>query len=428
MPIPNPLLTQRAVVLTKIETTYNVDSVPVAANDAMLVNDPDYTVDPSVLERNFSRTSLSMLPHTIGRKLAGMKFGLEFRGSGDITIAPRIGRHLRACGYAETQIATTAAQVGAVKTDPAAAVGPVVTWGTPTMGGSSPPEPILYKIAVTTAGVSGTAKVSITPDANAVASGYDAVQGGAGVTITTATPLPLKSGGGGAGITPTFAGALVLGQTWWVWAYPMGWLYTPVSSSFESVSNYMYFDGILHKLPGGRGTFTLEGTAGQFPMATFTYTGQYVAPIDAAIPGAAGYEATQPPMVELAHLTIDEYIAVVNKFSFDQGNRISPRSDVNLTDGYNGVNIVGRDPKGGIDPEMTLVANEDFWSSLSTAERMLFRMRFGSAVGNRQWVLAPAAQYTGLTYANRDSYRVLDAGLRFPQWISGDDEISFFFG
>jgi hypothetical protein len=284
----------------------------------------------------------------------------------------------------------------------------------------------LYKIEVTTAGASGVAKVSITPDLNAVTRAYDTVQ--TNVTITSATPLPLKSGGTGAAITPTFAGSLTLGQRWWVFVYPVGWLYTPVSNAFESVTNYAYFDGILHKMPGGRGTFTMEAAAGQFPMATFTYTGQYVAPVDAALPAGAVYEGSQPPVVELANLTIDEYLAIVNRFTFDQSNAIAPRSDVSSSDGYNGVNITGRDPKGGIDPEATLVANEDFWGSLSSAEQMYFRMRLGNTVGNRSWVLAPSSQYTGLTYANRDSYRVYDAGLHFPQWMSGDDEIQFFFG
>jgi hypothetical protein len=426
--MPNPLLTQRAAVLTKIETTYNTDPVPTAANDGMLISEPDFTVNPTVLTRNFSRASLSVLPHKIGRKLAGMKFGLEWKGSGDPTVAPKLGKHLRACGYAETQITSGAAQLSAVKTDTlnGALTGPTVTWGTPAMGASSPSEPIVYKIRVSTAGVSGTAKVDITPDANAVAKGYDVVQ--TAVTITSAAALQLKSGGSGAAITPTWAGALVLNQIWWVIAFPVGWLYTPISTSFESVTNYAYFDGVLHKMTGSRGTFTMEAAAGQFPMATFTYTGQYVAPIDAAIPANIVYEQSQPAQVELANLTVDEYLAVVNRFSFDQSNQISPRSDVSASDGYNGVNITGRDPKGGIDPEMALIANEDFWSSLATSEQMLFRMRLGSAVGNRAWVISPAAQYTGLTYANRDSYRVLDAGLKFPQWFGGDDEIYFFFG
>jgi hypothetical protein len=424
-----PLLSDRAVILSKIETTYNTDATPSILTDALLVSDPEFTVDPTVLERNFTRFSLSPLQHKMGRKLAGMKFGTEFRGSGSVAIAPRIGRMFRAAGYAETQIATGAPQVGAVKSDPGNAIltaPATVTWGTPTMGASSPPEPILYRIDVTTGGASGAAKVSITPDANAIAQAYDAAQ--TNVTITSATPLPLKSGGSGAGITPTWTGNLVIGQRYWVFAYPVGWLYTPVSNGFESVTNYLYWDGILHKLTGGRSTFTMEGEAGQFPKMTWTTTGQYIAPVDSALPTTGVYEATLPPVVENANLTIDEYLAVVNKFSYDQGNKIVPRSNVSKSDGYDGVMITDRDPKGGLDPEMALVGSEDFWSSLASAEAMYFRMRFGSVVGNRQWVLAPAAQYTGLSYQNRDSMLVLDAGLRFPQWTGGDDEVQFFFG
>lgn len=423
--MPNPLLQMRAVVLSKIEGTYNTDSVP-TASDAMLVSDPQFTVDPKVLERNFVRASLTPLAHKIGRKLAGMTFGLELRGSGSVATAPKLGRHLRACGYAETQITSGAAQTGAMKTDPTVTTGPVVTWGTPAMGASSPPEPILYTVTVTLGGATGVAQVTIAPDANAVTSGYDTVR--TAVVITTAVAFQLKNGGNGAALTPTWTGNLVVGQKWYVFAYPVGWLYTPISTGFESVTNYLYVDGLLHKEVGCRGTFTIEATAGDYPSMNFSYTGQYQAPIDAAIVSSPVYESTLPPVVENANLTIDEFQAVVNKFSYDQGNKIVPRSDVSKSDGYNGVNIVGRDPKGGIDPEMTLVASEDFWSSLSTAEQMFFRMRFGSVVGNRSWVLAPAVQYTGLTYGNRDSYLILDAGLRFPQWISGDDEVQFFFG
>lgn len=424
--MPNPLLVQRAVVLSKIEATYNLDPTPTPTLDAMLVMEPDYTVDPTVIERNFTRFSLSKLAHRIGRKLAGMKFNSEFKGSGDVTIAPKVGRWLRASGYAETQITSGAAQVGAMRLDPSGAVGPTVAWGTAAMGASSPVEPILYKIEVTTAGVSGTAKVSITPDANAISNAYDAAQ--TLVTITSGTSLPLKSGGLGAAMTPTWTGSLVLGQRWYVYAYPVGWLYTPISTGYESVTNYMYRDGILHKLRGGRGTFTMEGTAGQTPTMAFTFTGQYDDPLDAATPSTAIFESTLPPIIENANLTIAEYQAVVNKFSFDQGNQITPREDVSKSDGYNGVNIIGRDPKGGIDPEMALVANEDFWSRLKNAQQMNFRMRFGTAVGNRSWVLAGGVQYTGLTYQNRNSKLVLDAGLRFPQWLTGDDEVQFFFG
>ena len=421
----NPLLQMRAVLLSKIESVYNTDAVP-TQDDAMLVSEPDFTVDPNMLERNFSRNSLSTLAHRVGRKLAGMTFGLELRGSGNVATAPKLGRHLRASGYAETQITAGASQVGAVRRHPEGVAGPNVAWGGAAMGVVSPPEPIMYTIEVMTGGISGTAKVSITPDTNSVVQGYDTVR--TNLSITTGTALQLKGTGNGAAITPTFAGTLVVGQKWVVFVFPVGWLYTPVSSNFESVTNYLYRDGILHKQPGGRATFTIEGTAGEYPTMSFTYTGQYKKPIDAAMPATPVYEATLPPVVENANLAINEYMATVNRFSFDQGNRISPRSDVSASDGYNGVNLVGRDPKGGIDPEMALVADEDFWQRLADADQMYFRMRFGNEVGNRSWVIAPGVQYTSMTYSNRDSYLVLDAGLRFPQFAAGDDEVMFFFG
>jgi hypothetical protein len=41
--------------------------------------------------------------------------------------------------------------------------------------------------------------------------------------------------------------------------------YAPVSSSFSSVTLYMNVDGILHKITGARGTFTLSGEVSQIP-------------------------------------------------------------------------------------------------------------------------------------------------------------------
>ncbi len=48
------LLTQRALLLAKLEATPGTDAVPTAVADAVLVADPDFTVDPNVLERNFA--------------------------------------------------------------------------------------------------------------------------------------------------------------------------------------------------------------------------------------------------------------------------------------------------------------------------------------------------------------------------------------
>lgn len=420
--MPNPLLSRRAVALVKMESTYNVDSTPTAAADALLVSDPAYTVDPTVLNRNFVRNSMSPLAHKMGRMLAGMSFGLEFRGSGSASTAPKLGRLLRASGYAETQITSGAAQLAIIKADQAN-TGAAITWGTP-VSGSQPTEPVLFTITCVLGGASGTATLSVTPDANAVAKGYAAASAAAVQTSGTAKTLTT-----GVTITPTWTGNLVAGDKWYVWWFPAGFLYSPVSTGFESVTAYLYRDGILHKLTGGRATFTITAEAGNYATMQFNLTGQYIAPTDTAMPTNPTYETTLPPVVENSNLTIDEYIqAVVAKFSFDQSNQIVPRQDMNNSDGYNGVLITGREPKGGIDPEMLLVANEDFWGNMDNAKSMYFRMRIGSATGNRQWVIAPAVQYTGLSYQDRDSLLTLDASLAFRQWQTGDDECYFFFG
>ena len=95
-------------------------------------------------------------------------------------------------------------------------------------------------------------------------------------------------------------------------------------------------------------------------------------------------------------------------------------------EGYIGTRIVARAPEGGVNPEADLVANYDFWSQLANASRMPFQMRVGSEAGNTVWVIAPGAQYSGLTYADRQGILTYDAGLKFPAYTT-NDEIGFFF-
>jgi hypothetical protein len=67
--------------------------------------------------------------------------------------------------------------------------------------------------------------------------------------------------------------------------------------------------------------------------------------VDEALPSPV-HETTLPVQVELARLRLDDYSAVVAAASFTQGNDVQPRPDVNSSDGYNGVRIVGRAPGG----------------------------------------------------------------------------------
>jgi hypothetical protein len=410
-----PLLTRRAVLLAAVESTYNSAESTSASTDAVLVSEPDFSADVQTLERNFSRASLSKLPMAAGRKLATMTFQTEIRSnglvdSGSLAQTPMLARLMRACGYSLT--AFSAADVGTVHN-----VGDHENAATWADGGTlTNTAPIPYKLEVTTGGASGTAEITVTSPVTGEGNAAAAVSSGSAFTV----------GDAGLELTPTFSGDLVVGQTWFVLLKPKGIEAVPVSSGFESMTLRMYLDGILHVMTGSIGTFAISADAGQLGSISWTFTGQYVTPVDGALPTGVAYETTLPAQFELAQMSIDGYTAVINSLSMTQNNDIQPRSDANAADGYNGVRLVDRNPEMGIDPEAALAANQDFWGKLATAKRMPLSARFGRTVGNTVYLTAPSVQYTGLTYADRSGIRTHDAGLSLPG-IVGDDEVSFFF-
>lgn len=311
-----PILTQRALVLAKKETTAGVDAVPTAALNAFYVSDPVFSVDPTVLERNVTRTTFSQIPSVVGRKLASVTFSIQVHGSGTAQTDPKWATLLEGCGMLRTS-----------------------------------------KIAV--------------------------------------------------------------GDV------PKGIEFTPSTTVQPTMTLYIYFDGILHKLTGAMGTFSMNADAGQFATIQFTFTGNYVAPTAVAMPTNAAYQTTVPPQVELAQLTFGGSSSlVVNALTLDIANSVVPRADVNSADGFRGVRISGRNPSGGIDPEAE--PTQTFWDQMAASATLALSMQIGQALGNQLLVSAPAAQLTGVGYGDREGLRTYDLSLGF-RGVTGDDELKLFF-
>lgn len=529
------LLSRRATLQAALETTYNTP-VSVANTDAILVNNPMFTVTPNVLERDFTRNDLSQLPFIIGRKIAKIEFETELRGNGKegtglLASAPVIARLFQACGFTlagkpgvttlgpyqtndQTNPITWSTSSGHVASDvltftgipsngdtvtvgsqtytfkttltPAAnevliggseanaianlaaainlatgsgttyggattknayvsaayttttltasafsqgtygnsigatATSSACTWATSTLTSGtnvgSNTTLIAYYLNVTTGGASGAAQVTITSDTTGEGSGP--------VTLTSGSPLTV--GTQGLTLTPTWSGSLVAGQRWVAWLLPPGLQLQPVSTGISSVTIFLNKDSVQHQMPGAIGTFDITAEAGQYAKIKWTFTGTYVAPIDSALPTNLVFEQTLPHQIELARLQADDFPAIVAKFTYNQGNDIQPRMDVNAADGYLGVRLVSRKPEGGFDPESDNVANHDFWGRMAAAQRMPFQMAIGTATNNIIWFLATNSQYSGLTYQDRNGILTYQAGLRFARQ-NGDDEVFIHF-
>lgn len=247
----------------------------------------------------------------------------------------------------------------------------------------------------------------------------------AGDEITSGTTT-VSLAGSSVTLVPTWTGNLALGQSWTVDVSPKGIRYLPISDNFETITLYLYMDGILHKMVGCMGTLSLKTNAGQFGTIDFEFTGQYTDPIDAGMPANPSYEVSKPPQFELAKLRVDSEDVTIDSLSFTQNNTITPRSDANSPDGYAGVRLTGRNPQGGIDPEATKTGDYNFFQKLAAAATMPMQCRFGKVDGNVIWLRAPKVQYSGLTYKDRDGITTYDAALQFTGNL-GNDEIELFF-
>lgn len=106
------------VILAKIETTYNTDSSPSAASNAILIrNLTPASEGLRMNDRAAIRGSLGTLQGVYGGKLQKISFEVEAKGSGTAGTAPEIGVLLRACALGETIVASTSVTYKPVSTN-----------------------------------------------------------------------------------------------------------------------------------------------------------------------------------------------------------------------------------------------------------------------------------------------------------------------
>lgn len=308
-----PILTQKAMVLAKVETTPGTDAAPTAADNAILVSEPNYSVEADEIVREFARNDFSQYPSVYGMRRGQMTFTVEVRGSGAAGTAPDWGVLLRGCGMDETVVASTSVA------------------------------------------------------------------------------------------------------------------YEPLTTGLKTLTLWMYFDGLIHKMTAAMGTFSMTGTAGEIAKVEFTFTGNFAAPIESAF-AAGTYNTTVPALVENAALAWNGSGTGIcaESFSIDMNNEVALRKCINADQGLSGVYISGRNPTGGYTPEVSGALSTSFWADWMASTTRSFTVAVGETAGNIMTVTAPDVQITGIGYGDRDNIKTYDIGLAFRR-DAGDDELVFTF-
>lgn len=305
--------------------TYGTDALPDGA-DAVLVTD----LNPSPMqgdevERNLVRPFLGASERFMANVRSGNEFSVELAGSGTAGAAPRPGRLIRACGFAETN--TT----------------PAVT-GTATAGALNS-----ITLAAGASATNGFYNGMILRITAGVGAGTVALVTGYVGSTRVATLLPL-----GGSVTPTTTSVYSIGlQT----------AYTPVSDLYSSCTIYTYIDKIVHRSPGNRGTFSLNAEVGGIPSLGFSMTGLYTAPADVVPPTAAYGDQATPNIVRQGSsggFRLLGYSGCLQSVSLDIGNSVNYSERIGC---IKEVSIDARSITGNILIEAPTIAQIDYFTA-----------------------------------------------------------------
>jgi hypothetical protein len=382
-------LTRKRAILSKIETTYGVDPTPAAGSDALLMS--NLTVSPlemTLAQRQNIKAYMGNNPNVIAASYSKVTFDIEVAGSGTAGTAPAFDELLRGCALSAT---TLAAPVSGTLTAGSATTG--------TLPASASTVDGAYNgMTIYVTGGTGSGQ-------NAVISGYVGATKVATFTTTLGTPLDATS----------------------VISIPAQVVYKPVSSNLESVTFYVYVDGVLHKMVGARGTVSLKASAQGIPMFTFAFTGLFAQPSDTTIPAITLTQFQAPLAINAtntAGLNVSGYAAAAcSDFSFDLANAIAFRS---LPGAADNVVLTDRKPVGSLTIELTTVAAKDWWSTMRNVVLGPFSVTHGTAAGNKVKIDAPQQQLDTPAYADKDGITMLTMKQTFnPQ--NGNDELTLCF-
>jgi hypothetical protein len=178
------------------------------------------------------------------------------------------------------------------------------------------------------------------------------------------------------------------------------------------VAFYFWTQQKLHKILLCKGTAELVCEVGKMPYIEWTFSGTYVAPVDATFPTDAVFEDTKPPLVVGAStLTIGSYTPVMTRFGLNLNNTVTRRLDMTATDGIKDFAIVRSQPTGGLDPESVTEATNPFWANWKANEVKTITVLVGSQTGNKFQVTA-VTQTISLKQAVREGIRTFDKNFK----------------
>lgn len=249
----------------------------------------------------------------------------------------------------------------------------------------------------------------------------------AGTRLAKMTFKVENKGSGTAGTAPAFGKLLRCSGFLETVVAVTSVTYTPdqAVANVPSISVGLYRDGLRKLLRGARGNVKYVAKNGEPGMWEFEFLGVYDGVSDVAMITPSGVETTVPVPLLTAQFSVAAFSAFCSQVSFDMGNTLAPRADINKAEGYISTIITQRDAKGSFDPEDELVANHDFYGRWVANTTGALTWRHTGSAGNICIFNAPACQYVKVTETERNGIATMGADFALVRSAAvGNDEIS----
>lgn len=204
--------------------------------------------------------------------------------------------------------------------------------------------------------------------------------------------------------------------------------YTP-SSDMENHDTVTigYRDGPNFRvIKGCRGNVSINLTAGQYGVLSFTMVGKIESEAEESAPEPS-FESTIPRAFVGASFSIGSDAVPIEALTFDLQNTISISPDPNDSDGFGVIRITERNTQGTVNPEAQGIDTKDFIGLLRSGTTQAIQTGTVGGSGGHQWAItAPKAYFREISFGEREALLTNEITFGCAE-NAGDDDLSIQF-
>ena len=204
--------------------------------------------------------------------------------------------------------------------------------------------------------------------------------------------------------------------------------YTPSTLATQSsVTFYVNYDGVRHKVTGCRGTFSISCAVNEIPRINFEFQGIFNTPTDTALPTVT--KSLQPDPVlfkngNTSSFSIFGFSGALQSWELDFANELIYRE---LVGGTKEALITDRRPSGSMVIEAVALSSKNFFTLATGTTTGTNTWSHSGGAGNIVTVSCPQTDLGQPTYEDSNGITMLNLPFYATPTDAGSDEFSLAF-